>query len=200
MATKEEERLTRAQYRALKNKIDHADKSVKNEAQKIADNNQTKQNASKQTDRDIRHQTNATYDQVSKDHETTQLFKREEDLDAPRKFSASFLNEAIAEKETKQAKVGPEQNPSRQEPERTSQEASTEKPSFQERLFGKGKSNTAQSNVENEVDNSATVETEEASRESKPLFGPTKIDRFLNIAIILLTIGIIILTVIAFYF
>ena len=37
------------------------------------------------------------------------------------------------------------------------------------------------------------------SSKGKSFFGLTKIDRFLNIAIVLLTLGIIILTIIAFY-
>ncbi|MGH2103272.1 hypothetical protein ACRCJN_11110, partial [Aerococcus urinaeequi] len=220
----------------------------------------------------------------------TQVFKRDEDFYAPRKFSADMLNQALYEKKRQEAKASrgksssagqasrPERpNTNRLDPNSsatnqgpndrnyagqgdwtnqddhvvTAARASTplaEEPlvaettkenkkrlSFRQRLFGPSeevleaeRDDDILVNDNEEIDQSqqafigqsyaeanpdkadqfgqhagqVDADGKQANKEAnkgKSFFGPTKIDRFLNIAIVLLTLGIIILTVIAFY-
>lgn len=284
MTPDEEPQLTRAQYRALKNKINHADKTDSEVADEIQESKRPSQSTPYNAARDARHKKSATFNRDATDG-STQVFKRDEDFDAPRKFSADMLNQALYEKKSQQAKARQSDRASR--PERpntnritpnsstTSQRptdqntaglgdwsnqddhvvtaARTSTPlaedpsveettkeikkrlSFRERLFG-----PSEQEVEAERDDETIVEDNEgieqsqqafigtgnaeanlnksnqfgqhagqvdadgkqANKESskgKSFFGLTKIDRFLNIAIVLLTLGIIILTIIAFY-
>lgn len=284
MTPDEEPQLTRAQYRALKNKIDHTDKTVSEVADEIQESKRPSQSTTYDAPRDARHKKSAT---VNRDATAgnTQVFKRDEDFDAPRKFSADMLNQALYEKKSQQAKArqsdrasrperpmtnrtNPNFSPTSQKPTdqnstgqgawtnqddhvvtaaRTStplaEEPSVEETtkenkkrlSFRERLFGPSKEEVeAERDDETLVDDNEGIDQsqqvffgtenaeanpnkanqfgqhadqvdadgKQANKESskgKSFFGPTKIDRFLNIAIVLLTLGIIILTIIAFY-
>lgn len=284
MTPDEEPQLTRAQYRALKNKIDHTDKTVSEVADEIQESKRPSQTTTYDAPRDARHKKSAT---INRDATAgnTQVFKRDEDFDAPRKFSADMLNQALYEKKSHQAKArqsdresrperpmtnrtNPNFSPTSQRPTdqnstgqgawtnqddhvvtaaRTStplaEEPSVEETtkenkkrlSFRERLFGPSKEEVeAERDDETLVDDNEGIDqsqqvffgTENAeanpdkanqfgqnsgqvdadgkqadieSSKGKSFFGLTKIDRFLNIAIVLLTLGIIILTIIAFY-
>lgn len=285
MTPDEEPQLTRAQYRALKNKIDHADKTGSEVADEIQESKQPSHSTTYDTARDARHKKLATFNRdVTVGN--TQVFKRDEDFDAPRKFSADMVNQALYEKKSQEAKASQSDRASRPERPNTNritpnssttsqrrtdrnsagqgewtnqddhvvttartstqlaEEPSVEETtkenkkrlSFRERLFGPSKEEVvAERDDETLVDdneeidqsqqafvgtvnaeanpdkanqfgqNSGQVDAEgkQADIESskgKTFFGPTKIDRFLNIAIILLTLGSIILTIIAFYF
>lgn len=284
MTPDEEPQLTRAQYRALKNKIDHTDKTVSEVADEIQESKRPSQSTTYDAPRDARHKKSATFNRDATDG-STQVFKRDEDFDAPRKFSADMLNQALYEKKSQQAKARQSDRASRPErpmTNRTNSNSSTtsqrptdqnsagqgdwanqddhvvtaartstplaEEPSveettkenrkrlsFRERLFG-----PSEEEVEDERDEETLVDDNEGSDQSKQaffgagnaeanpdkanqfgqhadqvdadgkqankesskgksFFGLTKIDRFLNIAIVLLTLGIIILTIIAFY-
>ena len=284
MTPDEEPQLTRAQYRALKNKIDHTDKTVSEVADEIQESKRPSQTTTYDAPRDARHKKSAT---INRDATAgnTQVFKRDEDFDAPRKFSADMLNQALYEKKSQQAKARQSDRASRPERPMTNRTNSNFSPtsqrptnqnstgqgawtnqddhvvtaartstplaeepsveettkgnkkrlSFRERLFG-----PSEQEVENERDEETLVDDNEGSDQSKQaffgagnaeanpdkanqfgqhadqvdadgkqankesskgksFFGLTKIDRFLNIAIVLLTLGIIILTIIAFY-
>lgn len=284
MTPDEEPQLTRAQYRALKNKIDHTDKTVSEVADEIQESKRPSQSTTYDAPRDARHKKSAT---INRDATAgnTQVFKRDEDFDAPRKFSADMLNQALYEKKSQQAKARQSDRASRPERPMTNRTNSNFSPtsqrptnqnstgqgawtnqddhvvtaartstplaeepsveettkgnkkrlSFRERLFG-----PSEQEVENERDEETLVDDNEGSDQSKQaffgagnaeanpdkanqfgqhadqvdadgkqankesskgksFFGLTKIDRFLNIAIVLLTLGIIILTIIAFY-
>lgn len=284
MTPDEEPQLTRAQYRALKNKIDHTDKTVSEVADEIQESKRPSQSTTYKAARDARHKKSSAFNHDATDG-STQVFKRDEDFDAPRKFSADMLNQALYEKKSQQAKARKSDRASRPErpntnritpnssttSQRTTDQNSAgqgdwanqddhvvtaartstplaEEPSvevttkgnrkrlsFRERLFG-----PSEQEVEDERDEETLVDDNEGSDQSKQaffgagnaeanpdkanqfgqhagqvdadgkqankesskgksFFGPTKIDRFLNIAIVLLTLGIIILTVIAFY-
>ncbi|MFW5412397.1 hypothetical protein [Aerococcus urinaeequi] len=284
MTPDEEPQLTRAQYRALKNKIDHTDKTVSEVADEIQESKRPSQSTTYDAPRDARHKKSATFNRDATAG-NTQVFKRDEDFDAPRKFSADMLNQALYEKKSQQAKARQSDRASRPERPNTNRitpNSSTtgqrptnqnsacqgdwanqddhvvtaartspplaEKPSvevttkenrkrlsFRERLFG-----PSEQEVEDERDEETLVDDNEGSdqskqaffgagnaeanpdkanqfgqhadqvdadgkqankesRKGKSIFGPTKIDRFLNIAIVLLALGIIILTIIAFY-
>ncbi|MER2094712.1 MAG: hypothetical protein ABS893_04665, partial [Aerococcus urinaeequi] len=74
----------------------------------------------------------------------------------------------------------------------------------QQAFFGAGnaEANPDKANQFGQHADQLDADAKQADRESskgKSFFGLTKIDRFLNIAIVLLTLGIIILTIIAFY-
>ncbi|AMB98067.1 hypothetical protein [Aerococcus urinaeequi] len=284
MTPDEEPQLTRAQYRALKNKIDHTDKTVSEVADEIQESKRPSQSTTYDAPRDARHKKSAT---INRDATAgnTQVFKRDEDFDAPRKFSADMLNQALYEKKSQQAKARQSDRESRPERPMTNRTNSNFSPtsqrptnqnstgqgawtnqddhvvtaartstplaeepsveettkgnkkrlSFRERLFG-----PSEEEVEDERDEETLVDDNEGSDQSqqaffgagnaeanpdkanqfgqnsgqvdadgkqadiesskgKSFFGLTKIDRFLNIAIVLLTLGIIILTIIAFY-
>ena len=284
MTPDEEPQLTRAQYRALKNKIDHTDKTVSEVADEIQESKRPSQSTTYDAPRDARHKKSAT---INRDATAgnTQVFKRDEDFDAPRKFSADMLNQALYEKKSQQAKARQSDRASRPERPMTNRTNSNFSPtsqrptnqnstgqgawtnqddhvvtaartstplaeepsveettkgnkkrlSFRERLFG-----PSEEEVEDERDEETLVDDNEGSDQSKQaffgagnaeanpdkanqfgqhadqvdadgkqankesskgksFFGLTKIDRFLNIAILLLTLGIIILTIIAFY-
>ena len=284
MTPDEEPQLTRAQYRALKNKIDHTDKTVSEVADEIQESKRPSQSTTYDAPRDARHKKSAT---INRDATAgnTQVFKRDEDFDAPRKFSADMLNQALYEKKSQQAKARQSDRASRPERPMTNRTNSNFSPtsqrptnqnstgqgawtnqddhvvtaartstplaeepsveettkgnkkrlSFRERLFG-----PSEEEVEAERDDETLVDDNEGSDQSKQaffgagnaeanpdkanqfgqhadqvdadgkqankesskgksFFGLTKIDRFLNIAIVLLTLGIIILTIIAFY-
>lgn len=284
MTPDEEPQLTRAQYRALKNKIDHTDKTVSEVADEIQESKRPSQSTTYDAPRDARHKKSAT---INRDATAgnTQVFKRDEDFDAPRKFSADMLNQALYEKKSQQAKARQSDRASRPERPMTNRTNSNFSPtsqrptdqnstgqgawtnqddhvvtaartstplaeepsveettkgnkkrlSFRERLFG-----PSEEEVEDERDEETLVDDNEGSDQSKQaffgagnaeanpdkanqfgqhadqvdadgkqankesskgksFFGLTKIDRFLNIAIVLLTLGIIILTIIAFY-
>lgn len=289
MTPDEEPQLTRAQYRALKNKIDHADKTGSEIAYEIQENKRPGESTTYDTSRDARHKKSApiNHDATSGN---TQIFKRNEDFDAPRKFSADMLNQALYEKKRQEAKASrgksrsadqasrPERpNTNRLDPNSSSTNqgpidrnytgqgdwsnqddhvvtaARTSTPlaeeplvakttkknkkrlSFRQRLFGPSEdvleaerdvdilvddnegidqsqqafvgTSNAEANPDKanqfgqhagQVDTDGKQADKEASK-GKSFFGATKIDRFLNIAIVLLTLGIIILTVIAFY-
>lgn len=284
MTPDEEPQLTRAQYRALKNKIDHTNKTVSEVADEIQESKRPSQSTTYDAPRDARHKKSATFNRdVTVGN--TQVFKRDEDFDAPRKFSADMVNQALYEKKSQQAKVSQSDRASRPERSNTNritpnssttsqrttdrnsadqgewtnqddhvvtaartstplaEEPSVEETtkenkkrlSFRERLFGPSKEEAeAERDDETLVDNNEgidqsqqaffgtgnaeanpgianqfgqhadqlDVDAKQADRESrkgKSFFRPTKIDRFLNIAIILLTLGSIILTIIAFY-
>ena len=279
MTPDEEPQLTRAQYRALKNKIDHTDKTVSEVADEIQESKRPSQSTTYDAPRDARHKKSAT---INRDATAgnTQVFKRDEDFDAPRKFSADMLNQALYEKKSQQAKArqsdrasrperpmtnrtNPNFSPTSQRPTdqnstgqgawtnqddhvvtaaRTStplaEEPSVEETtkgnkkrlSFRERLFGPSKEEVeAERDDETLVDDNEEIDQSQQafvgtvnaeanqfgqnsgqvdadgkqadieSSKGKSFFGLTKIDRFLNIAILLLTLGIIILTIIAFY-
>src|SRR5699024_10110 len=284
MTPDEEPQLTRAQYRALKNKIDHTDKTVSEVADEIQESKRPSQSTTYEAPRDARHKKSAT---INRDATAgnTQVFKRDEDFDAPRKFSADMLNQALYEKKSQQAKARQSDRASRPERPMTNRTNSNFSPtsqrptnqnstgqgawtnqddhvvtaartstplaeepsveettkgnkkrlSFRERLFG-----PSEEEVEDERDEETLVDDNEGSDQSKQaffgagnaeanpdkanqfgqhadqvdadgkqankesskgksFFGLTKIDRFLHIAIVLLTLGIIILTIIAFY-
>lgn len=284
MTPDEEPQLTRAQYRALKNKIDHTNKTVSEVADEIQESKRPSQSTTYDAPRDARHKKSAT---INRDATAgnTQVFKRDEDFDAPRKFSADMLNQALYEKKSQQAKARQSDRASRPERPMTNRTNSNFSPtsqrptnqnstgqgawtnqddhvvtaartstplaeepsveettkgnkkrlSFRERLFG-----PSEEEVEDERDEETLVDDNEGSDQSqqaffgagnaeanpdkanqfgqnsgqvdadgkqadiesskgKSFFGLTKIDRFLNIAIVLLTLGIIILTIIAFY-
>lgn len=284
MTPDEEPQLTRAQYRALKNKIDHTDKTVSEVADEIQESKRPSQSTTYDAPRDARHKKSATFNRDATAG-NTQVFKRDEDFDAPRKFSADMLNQALYEKKSQQAKARQSDRASRPERPMTNRTNSNFSPtsqrptnqnstgqgawtnqddhvvtaartstplaeepsveettkgnkkrlSFRERLFG-----PSEQEVENERDEETLVDNNEGSDQSKQaffgagnaeanpdkanqfgqhadqvdadgkqankesskgksFFGLTKIDRFLNIAIVLLTLGIIILTIIAFY-
>ncbi|MER2146103.1 MAG: hypothetical protein ABS895_00425 [Aerococcus urinaeequi] len=284
MTPDEEPQLTRAQYRALKNKIDHTDKTVSEVADEIQESKRPSQSTTYDAPRNARHKKTATFNRDATAG-NTQVFKRDEDFDAPRKFSADMLNQALYEKKSQQAKARQSDRASRPERPNTNritpnssttsqgptdqnsagqgdwanqddhvvtaartsmplaEEPSVEETtkenkkrlSFRERLFG-----PSEQEVENERDEETLVDNNEGidqsqqaffgagnaeanpdkanqfgqhadqldadgkqadreSRKGKSFFGLTKIDRFLNIAIVLLTLGIIILTIIAFY-
>lgn len=284
MTPDEEPQLTRAQYRALKNKIDHADKTGSEVADEIQESKQPSHSTTYDTARDARHKKLATFNR-DVTVANTQVFKRDEDFDAPRKFSADMVNQALYEKKSQEAKARQSDRASRPErpntnritpnssttsqrrtdrnsagqgdwanqddhvmtaartstplAEEPSVEVTTKEKrkrlSFRERLFG-----PSEEEVEDERDEEILVDDNEGSdqsqqafvgtgnaeanpdkanqfgqhagqldadakqadresRKGKTFLGPTKIDRFLNIAIVLLTIGIIILTIIAFY-
>lgn len=284
MTPDEEPQLTRAQYRALKNKIDHTNKTVSEVADEIQESKRPSQSTTYDAPRDARHKKSATFNRdVTVGN--TQVFKRDEDFDAPRKFSADMVNQALYEKKSQQAKASQSDRASRPEQSNTNRITSNssttsqrptdrnsadqgewtnqddhvvtaartstplaEEPSveettkenkkrlsFRERLFGPSKEEAeAERDDETLVDNNEgidqsqqaffgtgnaeanpgianqfgqhadqlDVDAKQADRESskgKIFFGPAKIDRFLNIAIVLLTLGIIILTIIAFY-
>lgn len=284
MTPDEEPQLTRAQYRALKNKIDHTNKTVSEVADEIQESKRPSQSTTYDAPRDARHKKSATFNRdVTVGN--TQVFKRDEDFDAPRKFSADMVNQALYEKKSQQAKARQSDRASRPERSNTNritpnssttsqrttdrnsadqgewtnqddhvvtaartstplaEEPSVEETtkenkkrlSFRERLFGPSKEEAeAERDDETLVDNNEgidqsqqaffgtgnaeanpgianqfgqhadqlDVDAKQADRESskgKIFFGPAKIDRFLNIAIVLLTLGIIILTIIAFY-
>lgn len=284
MTPDEEPQLTRAQYRALKNKIDHTNKTVSEVADEIQESKRPSQSTTYDAPRDARHKKSATFNRdVTVGN--TQVFKRDEDFDAPRKFSADMVNQALYEKKSQQAKASQSDRASRPERSNTNritpnssttsqrttdrnsadqgewtnqddhvvtaartstplaEEPSVEETtkenkkrlSFRERLFGPSKEEAeAERDDEILVDNNEgidqsqqaffgtgnaeanpgianqfgqhadqlDVDAKQADRESskgKIFFGPAKIDRFLNIAIVLLTLGIIILTIIAFY-
>ncbi|MFV8239492.1 hypothetical protein ACNNM0_01750 [Aerococcus viridans] len=284
MTPDEEPQLTRAQYRALKNKIDHTNKTVSEVADEIQESKRPSQSTTYDAPRDARHKKSATFNRdVTVGN--TQVFKRDEDFDAPRKFSADMVNQALYEKKSQQAKASQSDRASRPERSNTNritpnssttsqrttdrnsadqgewtnqddhvvtaartstplaEEPSVEETtkenkkrlSFRERLFGPSKEEAeAERDDETLVDNNEgidqsqqaffgtgnaeanpgianqfgqhadqlDVDAKQADRESskgKIFFGPAKIDRFLNIAIVLLTLGIIILTIIAFY-
>ncbi|RPA60812.1 hypothetical protein EF384_03695 [Aerococcus agrisoli] len=179
----DEPQLTRAQYRALKNKIDKGDKTGTQVASQIAE--KPTPQAPKQTDLDA-----------------TQLFKRDEDLDAPRKFSADFLRAAQSQTpEVEEAVV-------EEAPKAEKKAGFAEKmrmSSWKEKLFDEESDQID----DQEIDQPLATEVEEVapSREVNEdakkkwtfTLGTTKVDRFLNISIILLVIGIIILTAVAFY-
>lgn len=284
MTPDEEPQLTRAQYRALKNKIDHTDKTVSEVADEIQESKRPSQSTTYDAPRDARHKKSATFNRDATAG-NTQVFKRDEDFDAPRKFSADMLNQALYEKKSQQAKARQSDRASRPERPMTNRTNSNFSPtsqrptnqnstgqgawtnqddhvvtaartstplaeepsveettkgnkkrlSFRERLFG-----PSEEEVEDERDEETLVDDNEGSDQSKQaffgagnaeanpdkanqfgqhadqvdadgkqankesskgksFFGLTKIDRFLNIAIVLLTLGIIILTIIAFY-
>lgn len=284
MTPDEESQLTRAQYRALKNKIDHTDKMVSEAADEIQESKRPSQSTTYKAARDARHKKSATFNRDATAG-NTQVFKRDEDFDAPRKFSADMLNQALYEKKSQQVKarqsdrasrperpntnrITPNSSTTSQRPtdqnsacqgdwanqddhvvtaarmstplaEEPSVEVTTKENrkrlSFRERLFG-----PSEQEVEDERDEETLVDDNEGSdqskqaffgagnaeansdkanqfgqhadqvdadgkqankesRKGKSIFGPTKIDRFLNIAIVLLALGIIILTIIAFY-
>lgn len=284
MTPDEEPQLTRAQYRALKNKIDHADKTGSKVADEIQESKRPTQSTIYDAARDARHKKSATFNRDATVG-NTQVFKRDEDFDAPRKFSADMLNQALYEKKSQEAKASqsdrasrPERpNTNRRDPNssttsqrRTARNSASqgdwtnqddhvvtaartatplaEEPSveettkenkkrlsFRERLFGpseeevgterddetlvddnEGSDQSQQAfvgtvNAEANPDkanqfgqNSGQVDAngkqvDKESSKGKSFFGPTKIDRFLNISIVLLTLGVIILTIIAFY-
>ena len=279
MTPDEEPQLTRAQYRALKNKIDHTDKTVSEVADEIQESKRPSQSTTYDAPRDARHKKSATFNRDATAG-NTQVFKRDEDFDAPRKFSADMLNQALYEKKSQQAKArqsdrasrperpmtnrtNPNFSPTSQRPTdqnstgqgawtnqddhvvtaaRTStplaEEPSVEETtkenkkrlSFRERLFGPSKEEVeAERDDETLVDDNEEIDQSQQafvgtvnaeanqfgqnsgqvdadgkqadieSSKGKSFFGLTKIDRFLNIAILLLTLGIIILTIIAFY-
>lgn len=284
MTPDEEPQLTRAQYRALKNKIDHTDKTVSEVADEIQESKRPSQSTTYDAPRDARHKKSATFNRDATAG-NTQVFKRDEDFDAPRKFSADMLNQALYEKKSQQAKArqsdrasrperpmtnrkNPNFSPTSQRPTdqnstgqgawtnqddhvvtaaRTStplaEEPSVEETtkgnkkrlSFRERLFGPSKEEVeAERDDETLVDDNEEIDQSQQafvgtvnaetnpdkanqfgqnsgqvdadgkqvdieSSKGKSFFGLTKIDRFLNIAIVLLTLGIIILTIIAFY-
>lgn len=284
MTPDEEPQLTRAQYRALKNKIDHTNKTVSEVADEIQESKRPSQSTTYDAPRDARHKKSATFNRDATAG-NTQVFKRDEDFDAPRKFSADMLNQALYEKKSQQAKARQSDRASRPERPMTNRTNSNFSPtsqrptnqnstgqgawtnqddhvvtaartstplaeepsveettkgnkkrlSFRERLFG-----PSEEEVEDERDEETLVDDNEGSDQSKQaffgagnaeanpdkanqfgqhadqvdadgkqankesskgksFFGLTKIDRFLNIAIVLLTLGIIILTIIAFY-
>ena len=284
MTPDEEPQLTRAQYRALKNKIDHTNKTVSEVADEIQESKRPSQSTTYDGPRDARHKKAATFNRDATAC-NTQVFKRDEDFDAPRKFSADMLNQALYEKKSQQAKarqsdrasrperpmtnrINPNFSPTSQRPTdqnstgqgawtnqddhvvtaaRTStslaEEPSVEETtkenkkrlSFRERLFGPSKEEVeAERDDETLVDDNEEIDQSQQafvgtvnaeanpdkanqfgqnsgqvdadgkqadieSSKGKSFFGLTKIDRFLNIAIVLLTLGIIILTIIAFY-
>lgn len=284
MTPDEEPQLTRAQYRALKNKIDHTDKTVSEVADEIQESKRPSQSTTYDAPRDARHKKSATFNRDATAG-NTQVFKRDEDFDAPRKFSADMLNQALYEKKSQHAKArqsdrasrperpmtnrtNPNFSPTSQRPTdqnstgqgawtnqddhvvtaaRTStplaEEPSVEETtkenkkrlSFRERLFGPSKEEVeAERDDETLVDDNEEIDQSQQafvgtvnaevnpdkgnqfgqnsgqvdadgkqadieSSKGKSFFGLTKIDRFLNIAIVLLTLGIIILTIIAFY-
>lgn len=279
MTPDEEPQLTRAQYRALKNKIDHTNKTVSEVADEIQESKRPSQSTTYDAPRDARHKKSATFNRDATAG-NTQVFKRDEDFDAPRKFSADMLNQALYEKKSQQAKArqsdrasrperpmtnrtNPNFSPTSQRPTdqnstgqgawtnqddhvvtaaRTStplaEEPSVEETtkenkkrlSFRERLFGPSKEEVeAERDDETLVDDNEEIDQSQQafvgtvnaeanqfgqnsgqvdadgkqvdieSSKGKSFFGLTKIDRFLNIAIVLLTLGIIILTIIAFY-
>lgn len=289
MTPDEEPQLTRAQYRALKNKIDHTDKTVSEVADEIQESKRPSQSTTYDAPHDARHKRSAAFNHDATS-DNTQVFRRDEDFDAPRKFSADMLNQALYEKKRQEAKASrgksssadrasrPERpNPNRLDPNssvtnqgpidrnytgqgdwtnqddhvvtaaRTSMPLAEEplvaehtkenkkRLSFRQRLFGpseevleaergdgilvddnEGIDQSQQVSVDTsyaeanpdkanqfaqhagQVDADSKQADKEASK-VKSFFGATKIDRFLNIAIVLLTLGIIILTVIAFY-
>ena len=242
------QQLTRAQYRALKNKIDKADKTGSEVADGIQESKQPSNASQDNIARDVRHRKSAAFNRNAS-ASNTQVFKREEDLDAPRKFSADMLNQALYEKERQQKSTAQSVKPTSVERETVNQnewsnqddhvvttakstqarpdnqpfeETTTKKErlSFREMLFGPSeeiddKTNEAidtnakyQENAyvtEKPIEDDGVKEGEilasddQETKKEKHFFGATKIDRFLNIAIVLLTIGIIILTIIAFY-
>ena len=284
MSPDEEPQLTRAQYRALKNKIDHTNKTVSEVADEIQESKRPSQSTTYDAPRDARHKKSATFNQDATAG-NTQVFKRDEDLDAPRKFSADMLNQALYEKKSQHAKARQSDRASRPERPMTNRTNSNFSPtsqrptdqnstgqgawtnqddhvvtaartstplaeepsveettkenkkrlSFRERLFGPSKEEAeAERDDETLVDNNEGIDQSQQaffgtgnaeanpdkgnqfgqnsgqvdadgkqadieSSKGKSFFGPTKIDRFLNIAIVLLTLGIIILTIIAFY-
>lgn len=284
MTPDEEPQLTRAQYRALKNKIDHTDKTVSEVADEIQESKRPSQSTTYDAPRDARHKKSATFNRDATAG-NTQVFKRDEDFDAPRKFSADMLNQALYEKKSQQAKprqsdrasrperpmtnrTNPNFSPTSQRPTdqnstgqgawtnqddhvvtaaRTStplaEEPSVEETtkenkkrlSFRERLFGPSEREVeAERDDETSVDDNEEIDQSQQafvgtvnaeanpdkgnqfgqhagqvdadgkqadieSSKGKSFFGLTKIDRFLNIAIVLLTLGVIILTIIAFY-
>lgn len=250
----EEPQLTRAQYRALKKKIDQADKTGSEIADEIQEHKQVSPTKQDHASRDARHRKSAAFNRgTTKDQ--TQVFKREEDLDAPRKFSADLLNQALYEeknrpnKDTKPVqtennqvrgerpqrrtnqdehvvatartrKTAEEQQNREVKPESSESLDKKKRLSFKERLFGPsnpeeidGQSEKASqvASIKNASNQDATssgnnyasdqfAQDDTANEDEKrPFFGPTKIDRFLNIGILLLALGIIILTIIAFY-
>ncbi|GMR69677.1 hypothetical protein NUITMVRA1_03530 [Aerococcus viridans] len=293
MTPDEEPQLTRAQYRALKNKIDHANKTGSEIADEIQENKRPGESTTYNTSRDARHKKSAAFNHDATSG-NTQVFKQEEDFDAPRKFSADMLNQALYEKKRQEAKASRGKSSSADQvsrPERpnsnrlnpnssatnqgpndrnyagqgdwpnqddhvvTAARTSTplaEEPliaeatkeatkknkkrlSFRQRLFSSSEdvleaerdvdilvddnegidqsqqafvgTSYAEANSDKanqfgqhagQVDADGKQADKEASK-GKSFFGATKIDRFLNIAIVLLTLGIIILTVIAFY-
>lgn len=285
MTPDEEPQLTRAQYRALKNKIDHANKTGSEIADEIQENKRPGESTTYNTSRDARHKKSAAFNHDATSG-NTQVFKQEEDFDAPRKFSADMLNQALYEKKRQEAKASRGKSSSADQvsrPERpnsnrlnpnssatnqgpndrnyagqsdwtnqddhvvTAARTSTplaEEPlvaettkenkkrlSFRQRLFGPSEevleaerdddilandnegigqsqpafvgtsyaeANPEKANQFGQHTGQVDADGKEASK-GKSFFGPTKIDRFLNIAIVLLTLGIIILTVIAFY-
>ena len=279
MTPDEEPQLTRAQYRALKNKIDHTNKTVSEVADEIQESKRPSQSTTYDAPRDARHKKSAT---INRDATAgnTQVFKRDEDFDAPRKFSADMLNQALYEKKSQQAKARQSDRASRPERPMTNRTNSNFSPtsqrptdqnstgqgawtnqddhvvtaartstplaeepsveettkenkkrlSFRERLFGPSKEEVeAERDDETLVDDNEEIDQSQQafvgtvnaeanqfgqnsgqvdadgkqadieSSKGKSFFGLTKIDRFLNIAILLLTLGIIILTIIAFY-
>lgn len=284
MTPDEESQLTRAQYRALKNKIDHTDKTVSEVADEIQESKRPSQSTTYKAARDARHKKSATFNRDETDG-STQVFKRDEDFDAPRKFSADMVNQALYEKKSQQAKarqsdrasrperpntnrITPNSSTTSQRPtdqnsagqgdwanqddhvvtaartstplaEEPSVEVTTKENrkrlSFRERLFGPSKKEVeAERDDETLVDDNEEIDQSQQaffgagnaeanpdkanqfgqhadqvdtdgkqankkSSKGKSFFGLTKIDRFLNIAIVLLTLGIIILTIIAFY-
>jgi len=178
----DEPQLTRAQYRALKNKINHADQTGTQVASQIAE--KAPKPVSKQTDLDA-----------------TQLFKRDEDLDAPRKFSADFLR-SIEPETPRDETIKVEDM---KEDKKTGLAAKMRMSSWKEKLFDEETSQVANPVADQPLAAKSEVETpsreadEDAKKKWTFTLGTTKVDRFLSISIILLLIGIIILTAVAFY-
>ncbi|MGY0835981.1 hypothetical protein ACW66K_00725 [Aerococcus urinaeequi] len=244
MTPDDEQQLTRAQYRALKNKKDKADKTGGEVTDGIQESKQPLNVNRDNTTRDVRHLKSAAFNRNASASDR-KVFKREEDLDAPRKFSADMLNQALYEKERQQtqsvkpASVGREtvdqsqwstpddhvittaksmQDHSDKHPVK---ETATKKDwlSFKERLFGPSEEIDEKTNEEISTktkyqenayvtekpmddgvkDGDILVSVDQEAKKERHFFGATKIDRFLNITIVLLTIGVIVLTIIAFY-
>ena len=130
MTPDEEPQLTRAQYRALKNKIDHTDKTVSEVADEIQESKRPSQSTTYDAPRDARHKKSAT---INRDATAgnTQVFKRDEDFDAPRKFSADMLNQALYEKKSQQAKARQSDRASRPERPMTNRTNSNFSPTSQ---------------------------------------------------------------------
>ncbi len=209
--THDESKLTRAQYRALKSKQNRKqNKNADHPNQSVEDSELGKHQYDQNTGKKPAVKTDKS-DQTSH-YNKTQVFKRTEDLDAPRKFSADFLNQEITnkakqaeERDARLEEIGHQQKTTIRNSQVDDQSKpinlAKQKPSLKERFFDKKDKASTSSELEDATDTfTSDRPTEKENKVKKPLFGTTKIDRFLNISIILLTIGIIILTIIAFYF
>ena len=104
MTPDEEPQLTRAQYRALKNKIDHTNKTVSEVADEIQESKRPSQSTTYDGPRDARHKKAATFNRDATAG-NTQVFKRDEDFDAPRKFSADMVNQALMKRKVSKQKL-----------------------------------------------------------------------------------------------